>query len=224
MNQHLIVVAGGSGQRMQSQIPKQFLELSGKPIIMHTIDQFLKYNPNINIIIVLPEQHISNWKKLIENHPYLIKYQVVYGGDVRFNSVKNGLNLLPNNGFVAVHDGVRPLVSQETITTCFIEAEIYGNAIPCVPVYETVRRIKGDISIPEDRSVLRLVQTPQIFNINLLKKAYEQPFKSEFTDDASVLESLGEQIHLVEGNRENIKITDPLDLLVAQTLINTLLK
>jgi 2-C-methyl-D-erythritol 4-phosphate cytidylyltransferase len=223
MNQYVIIVAGGSGQRMQSVVPKQFLELAGKPILFHTLNKFVQYNPEIDITIVLPEYHINTWQELIKTHNYPLKHTIVSGGEIRFNSVKNGLNAIPNEGLVAIHDGVRPLVSLETIRKCFLDAELYGNAIPCIPIYETVRRVNDNKSVLEDRSALRLIQTPQVFKINLLKQAYEQPYKFQFTDDASVLEDMGEQIHLVEGNRENIKITDPLDLVLAQTLINKLL-
>jgi 2-C-methyl-D-erythritol 4-phosphate cytidylyltransferase len=219
MNQYVIIVAGGSGQRMQSVIPKQFLELAGKPILFHTLNKFVQYNPEIDITIVLPEYHINTWKELIKTHNYPVKHTIVCGGEIRFNSVKNGLNAIPNEGLVAVHDGVRPLVSLETIHKCFIDAELYGNAIPCIPIYETVRRVTDMNSRLEDRSALRLIQTPQVFKINLLKQAYNQSYKPQFTDDASVVENMGEQIHLVEGNRENIKITDPLDLVLAQAIL-----
>jgi 2-C-methyl-D-erythritol 4-phosphate cytidylyltransferase len=219
MNLYAIIVAGGSGQRMQSQVPKQFLELAGKPILLHTIQNFISYNSSIQIVIVLPEQHIPTWQGIIEKHQFSAKHLVVKGGDVRFISVKNGLDAIPNDGLVAIHDGVRPLVNHETIHRCYTQAEIHGNAIPCIPVYETVRKINGTDSSLEDRSVLRLIQTPQVFKIQLIKKAYEQPYKIEFTDDASVLESIGEKICLVEGNRENIKITDPLDLLIAGNIL-----
>jgi 2-C-methyl-D-erythritol 4-phosphate cytidylyltransferase len=222
MNQYTIIVAGGSGKRMQSEIPKQFLELRGTPILMYTIQKFYTYNPNSLIVLVLPESHILSWNILIEKHNFTIKHELVCGGNERFISVKNGLNAVPNDGLVAIHDGVRPLVSLQTIGRCFKTAEELGNAIPCVPVYETVRKVNGNSSSPEDRSVLRLIQTPQIFKTDLIKKAYELPNKPEFTDDASVVESMGIAIHLVDGNRENIKITDPLDLLLAESIIQNL--
>jgi 2-C-methyl-D-erythritol 4-phosphate cytidylyltransferase len=219
ITQYVIIVAGGSGQRMQSAIPKQFLELAGEPILLHTIRNFTSYNPDIQIIVVLPQQHIATWKNLIEKHSFSVKHTIINGGDVRFISVKNGLNAVADEGLVAIHDGVRPLVSHQTIRRCFDEAKIYGNAIPCIPVYETVRKVNDKNSTLEDRSALRLIQTPQVFKTSLIKKAYEQQYKPEFTDDASVLENMGEQIRLVEGNRENIKITDPTDLLIAEAFL-----
>jgi 2-C-methyl-D-erythritol 4-phosphate cytidylyltransferase len=220
MNQYVLIVAGGSGQRMQSAIPKQFLELNGLPIIQHTIKNFYSYNPRIKIIVVLPEHHKNTWMDLMARHRFSIEHLLVSGGDIRFNSVKNGLNAIHEEGLVAIHDGVRPLVSHATIQRCFDEAAKYGNAIPCLPVYETVRKVQGERSAPEDRSVLRLIQTPQVFDIKLIKKAYEQPFREEFTDDAGVLEAMGESIRLVPGNRENIKITDRIDLTIAEGLLN----
>ncbi len=219
MSNYVIVVAGGSGTRMKSVVPKQFLELAGRPILMHTLERFVTFDPAIKIILVLPEAHQSTWKELCVLHAFTLKHWVVNGGETRFHSVKNGLNTISGDGIVAVHDGVRPLVSIDTIRRCFEEAKKKGNAIPCIPVHETVRQIEGDSSKLIDRSALRLIQTPQVFEIRLLQQAFNQEYQSIFTDDASVIENKGENIHLLEGNRENIKITEPADLILAKSII-----
>ncbi len=220
MNNYVIVVAGGSGTRMRSVVPKQFLELAGKPILMHTLERFVAFDASIRIILVLPEDHQSTWKELCIRHAFTIKHSVVKGGETRFHSVKNGLSTISGDGIVAVHDGVRPLVSIATIRRCFEEAARTGNAIPCIPVHETVRQINGDSSRLIDRSALRLIQTPQVFEVRLLQQAFNQEYQPFFTDDASVLENKGEKIHLVEGNRENIKITEPADLILARSVLD----
>jgi 2-C-methyl-D-erythritol 4-phosphate cytidylyltransferase len=220
MNNYVIVVAGGSGTRMKSVVPKQFLELAGKPVLMHTIERFVAFDPAIKIILVLPEEHQSTWKGLCVQHAFTIKHSVVKGGETRFHSVKNGLSTISGDGIVAVHDGVRPLVSIATIQRCFDEARKSGNAIPCIPVHETVRQMEGEGSRLVDRSALRLIQTPQVFKLRLLQQAFNQEYQPFFTDDASVLENKGEKIHLVEGNRENIKITEPADLVLARSVLD----
>jgi len=220
MNNYVIVVAGGSGTRMRSVIPKQFMELAGKPVLMHTIERFVAFDPAIKIILVLPAEHQLTWKALCVQYAFTTKHSVVGGGETRFHSVRNGLNTIPGDGIVAVHDGVRPLVSMGTIQRCFKEAVQKGNAIPCIAVHETVRQIEGDGSRLLDRSALRLIQTPQVFEVRLLQQAFNQEYQPFFTDDASVLENKGEKIHLVEGNRENIKITEPADLVLAQNVLN----
>jgi 2-C-methyl-D-erythritol 4-phosphate cytidylyltransferase len=219
MDNYVIIVAGGSGTRMKSPVPKQFLELAGKPVLMHTILKFVTFDPSIRIILVLPEEHHATWLELCAKYRFGLKYSIVNGGETRFHSVKNGLNIIKGDGIVAVHDGVRPLVSDETIVRCFKKAEECGNAVPCVPVYETARLIEGNYSRLIDRSALRLIQTPQVFNVKIIQQAYLQTYRPYFTDDAAVIESTGEIIHLVEGNRENIKITEPLDLAYAQYLL-----
>jgi len=216
LKKYALIVAGGSGTRMNSSIAKQFIELCGKPILMRTIETFFKFDPNFTIILVLPKEQIYFWQILCEKHHFSIPHQVIAGGETRFDSVKNGLSTITSEGIVAIHDGVRPLVSHNTITRCLDTAAKWGNAIPCLPVYESVRQINHDESFPIDRSLLRIVQTPQVFSSVLIKNAFEQPYDPAFTDDASVLEKTGEKIQLVEGNRENIKITDPLDLLIAE--------
>lgn len=216
LKKYALIVAGGSGSRMNSSIAKQFIELSGKPILMRTIETFFKFDPNFSIILVLPKEQLYFWQILCEKHHFSIPHQVVPGGETRFHSVKNGLATITSEGIVAIHDGVRPLVSHSTILRCLDTATKWGNAVPCLPVYESVRQINEKDNTPIDRTTLRVIQTPQVFSCSLIKTAFDQPYEEAFTDDASVLEKTGEKIQLVEGNRENIKITDPLDLLMAE--------
>ena len=221
MKHHLwaIIVAGGSGSRMQSDVPKQFMELCGKPLLMRSVMAFADACKDIRIIVVLPPLQIGYWQELCTRHDFTLPHNIAEGGATRFHSVKNGLSLLPDEGLVAVHDGVRPLVSRQTIINCFREAATYGCAVPVTQVNDSVREISGQTSRMPNRSSLRLVQTPQVFDIKLLKKAYEQEFTPEFTDDASVFEKAEHTIHLTEGNVENIKITTPNDLIVAEALL-----
>ncbi len=215
----VIIVAGGSGNRFKSEIPKQFIELNGKPILMHSIIAFYKYQKGIEIILVLPEQQLDFWYSLCEKYNFKIKHRIVHGGKTRFESVKNGLETVKlSQNLIAIHDGVRPLVSQNTIDCCFQQAKIFGNAIPAILPVDSVRQVSNNANIPIDRSKLRLIQTPQVFKIKILKKAYEQKYTENFTDDASVLEAIGEKINLVEGNRENIKITNRIDLIIAEAI------
>lgn len=216
----VIIVAGGSGNRFKSIIPKQFLNLASKPVLMHTIEAFFNYNPSLQIILVLPKQHVDYWKNLCEKNEFNIKHKIVWGGNTRFHSVKNALDTLNlSSDLVAIHDGVRPLVSKETIKRCFLKAKQTGNAIPGIPPHDSVRQVTENTNYIIDRSLLQLIQTPQVFRIDKLKQAYEQDYHETFTDDASVLEMNGEKINLVEGNRENIKITNKIDLIIAETLI-----
>lgn len=221
MKKHVIIVAGGKGLRMGGDIPKQFLPIHGKPILMRTIEQFHKYNDNLNIILVLPSSQHDYWYQLCSKYGFDIPYDIADGGNTRFDSVKNGLNLIPDTGFgiVGVHDGVRPFVSLDVIERCYKSAHINDAVIPVIPVFETVRHLIGKTNETVSRSEYRLVQTPQTFNIQLLKKAYKQAFCDAFTDDASVVEHLGGKITLVDGNRENIKITTPFDLTIAEALL-----
>jgi len=218
MQKSVIIVAGGIGTRMNSDIPKQFLEISGKPIVMHTIEKFYSFDHSITIVLVLPEQHILLWHKLVEKHNFNIPLQLANGGETRFDSVKNGLKII-KNGIVAIHDAVRPFVSLETIKRAFETAISKGNAIPAIGINDSLRILDNYGNKPLDRSVIRIIQTPQCFEVTLIKKAYDQPFDSSFTDDASVLEKIGEEINLIEGNQENIKITHPTDLMIANTLL-----
>ena len=215
----VIIVAGGSGSRMQTETPKQFLDLHGKPILMRTISAFADACEGVLPVVVLPPSQIDKWLKLCEIHDFRLPHRVVEGGSTRFQSVKNGLISLPDNGLVAIHDGVRPLVSRQTVIDCFHAASIYGCAVPAIPVVDTVREINGSKNRLIDRSKLCLIQTPQVFDIAKLKKAYGQEYLPSFTDDAAVYENAGNTIHLTDGNVENIKITAPNDLIVAEAMI-----
>jgi 2-C-methyl-D-erythritol 4-phosphate cytidylyltransferase len=214
-----IIVAGGKGLRMQTDIPKQFIELRGKPVLMYTLEAFHRYNSSIQLIVVLPVFQIDYWKSLCKKHFFDLTHQIVSGGQTRYQSVKNGLEIIDDSALVAVHDGVRPFVSIQTIARCFDEADKYGSAIPVMDLEESIRKVDESGSLSVDRTSYKLVQTPQVFNSEILKEAYEQSFSSLFTDDASVVEGLGIKIHLVEGNRENIKITTGFDLELAETIL-----
>ncbi len=221
MDKYVILVAGGKGLRMGGDIPKQFVPVGGKPVLMRTIETFSKALSGVHIIVVLPVEHQEYWKHLCEEHAFSVPYQIADGGETRFHSTASGLACVPDDaeGVVAVHDGVRPFVSREVIERCFDTAWDQGTAVPVIPVVETVRQIlpEGD-SLTVDRNDYRLVQTPQTFRISLLKEAFRQPYRPFFTDDASVGEEMGYSIKLVEGNRENIKITTPSDLSYAEYL------
>lgn len=204
---------------MGGSIPKQFMLLAGKPVLMHTLELFALYDPEMLQILVLPANHIDYWASLCREFGFELPHKVVAGGENRFRSVRNGLALLKGEGLVAVHDGVRPLVSIETVRACFETAEQHGTAVPVVPVTESVRRLSGSDNFAEDRSLLVAVQTPQVFRLSVLKKGYKQPYDDLFTDDASVVERLGEKIFLTAGNRENIKLTMPLDFMLAELML-----
>jgi 2-C-methyl-D-erythritol 4-phosphate cytidylyltransferase len=214
-----IIVAGGKGERMNANIPKQFLEIQGKPILMHTLEVFNRFDAGIRLILVLPEVQIKYWNELCAKHNFGLKHQIVAGGQSRFNSVKNGLQAVKSPAMVAVHDGVRPLVSVETIARCFETAEKFDTAIPVVDLVDSIRQVSENGSKSVDRNAYKLVQTPQVFDADLLLKAYEQEYTQLFTDDASVVEALGTKIYLVEGNRENIKITTEFDLKMAESIM-----
>lgn len=218
---YIIIVAGGKGLRMGSDIPKQFLPIGGKPVLMRTLERFRQYSPTLQIILVLPKAQQDYWQKLCKEYAFDIDYQLADGGETRFHSVQNGLAKIPDNaqGVVGVHDGVRPFPSIDVIRNCYETAREKKAVIPVIPVVETVRHLKGDTSVTVPRNDYRLVQTPQTFDIQLLKAANRQPYNDSFTDDASVVEAFGFDITLVEGNRENIKITTPYDLKIAEVLI-----
>ena len=237
---YVIIVAGGKGLRMGSDIPKQFLPIGGKPVLMRTLERFREYSADLQIILVLPEAQQDYWQQLCQEYHFQVEYQLANGGQTRFHSVQNGLALVPDDaqGVVGVHDGVRPFPAIEVICNCYETARTAKAVIPVIPIVETVRHLTGghltggqescDISLTSHLSSLtsktvprgdyRLVQTPQTFDIQLLKAANRQPYNDGFTDDASVVESYGHQITLVEGNRENIKITTPYDIVVAEAL------
>jgi 2-C-methyl-D-erythritol 4-phosphate cytidylyltransferase len=220
MDLYVVIVAGGSGKRMGMDTPKQFLELAGRPVLMHTIERFRKFNDSIEIITVLPENQLRFWAELQKKYSFDIPHTLVKGGSKRFISVRHGLEFVNSPGLVAIHDGVRPLVRLETIKRCFDTAEKHGNAIPVISPADSLRIEKDNANSPVNRMLVKQVQTPQVFDVAKIKKAYLQDFDPSFTDDASVLEKTGEKIHLVEGNRENIKITNPEDLFIAQTLLS----
>ncbi len=221
MDLYALIVAGGTGKRMGSGIPKQFIELAGRPILMHSIERFRSYDNNIKIIVVLPEKEFSSWDLLKKKHSFSIPHSVVKGGSARFFSVKNGLSHVDNDSLVAIHDGVRPLVALDTIRRTFERAAELGNAIPVIQGNNSLRMMTENGSIPIERHHVMLVQTPQVFKSDLIKKAYLQEYCSDFTDDATVLEKTGEKINLVGGNRENIKITNPEDLVIATALLSS---
>ena len=222
MKAYAVIVAGGKGLRMGGDVPKQFLPIGGKPVLMHTIEAFRKALDGVTIVLVLPAEQHDYWQKLCKDYGFHSPELIAKGGETRFHSVKNGLALLPDDleAVVGVHDGVRPFVSKETIRRCFAAASEGKAVVPVVPVVETVRQILPDgKSVTRPRDEYRLVQTPQTFPLTLLKEAYQQPFSETFTDDASVVEALGKDIVMIEGNRENIKITTPSDLRIAESQI-----
>jgi 2-C-methyl-D-erythritol 4-phosphate cytidylyltransferase len=222
MQLYVVIVAGGSGKRMGAEIPKQFLELAGRPVLMHTIERFKAFDESIEIITVLPENQLRHWCELQNKYSFTIPQTLVKGGSHRFFSVRNGLKFVNSPGLVAIHDGVRPFVSIDTIKRCFETAEKLGNAIPTISPTESLRIVTSEGSTPVNRFHVKQIQTPQVFSAELLKKAYMQEYNLEFTDDATVLERMGEKINLIEGNRENIKITNPEDLLISTALLPTI--
>jgi len=215
---YAIVVAGGKGARMGTAVPKQFLLLSGKPLLMHTMEAFHRADPEIELILVLPESQQAYWKELCAKYDFGMTYQIVNGGDTRFESVKNGLTLTGDEGLVAVHDGVRPFINADLIERCFQAAKEFGAAVPVTELTESIRRLDGETSFSVHRETFRSVQTPQVFRIDVLKKSYESPYRESFTDDASVVEASGYKVELVKGIVENIKITTTLDLLLAEQM------
>ena len=220
MHKYAIIVAGGKGERMGASTPKQFLELNGKPILMHTLEKFKQTDPSIEIILALPENQIDFWEGLFSKYQVpKVPHQIVKGGETRFHSVKNALQLVKEKSIVAIHDGVRPLVSEACIISCIAEAEKLGNAIPIVDVVDSLRKVHKEENEAVPRSCYKIIQTPQCFDSELILKAYDQEFDNSFTDDASVVEKLGEKINLVAGNRENIKITTTEDIVIAEALI-----
>lgn len=215
----VIIVAGGKGERMQRSVPKQFLTLHRQPVLMHTLRCFYNFNPAMKIIVVIPEAQVERWAQLCLDQHFEVPHSIVAGGSSRFDSVKNGLAVAPNSGLIGIHDGVRPLVSAETIGVCFQKAAESGAAIPVTDAVESIRQLTPQGSIAVDRTQFKLVQTPQVFEAQLIKKAYQQNASPLFTDDASVVEAYGHRVDLVPGNPENIKITTPGDLVIARTLL-----
>lgn len=219
MKRYAVIVAGGQGVRMGADRPKQFLEIGGKPILRHTIERFKAFDPKVDIILVLPEAQKGWWRDYCRQSGFLDRYTMVAGGITRFHSVQNALQYVTGDGVVAVHDGVRPLLSDSLLQRLYEAAEDHQAVIPAIPVVESVRRVDGETSVPVSRDGLVLVQTPQLFDARSLKEAYRQPFSPAFTDDASVYEAAGGKVHIVPGDRINLKITTPDDMDYAAALL-----
>ena len=217
---YIIIVAGGKGLRMGADIPKQFLPVGGKPVLMRTLERFREYAADLQIILVLPKTQQDYWRELCQQYHFDVEYTLANGGETRFHSVQHGLALIPDDaeGVVGVHDGVRPFPSIDVIRNCYETARKNKAVIPVIPIVETVRHLQDETSVTVPRGDYRLVQTPQTFDIQLLKAANRQPYNDGFTDDASVVEAFGIDVTLVEGNRENIKITTPYDLRIGEML------
>lgn len=223
MDKIAIIVAAGSGTRMQTDLPKQFLPLAGKAVLLHTLEAFIHTDPQIKIILVLPADQISYGQMLLQDQPYQDQISIIAGGSTRFQSVANGLQQITSDSIVFVHDGVRCLVTPALINRCYRQALHIGSAIPACPATDSLRIVETagseHPSRAIDRTRIRLIQTPQVFKSSLLKKAFEQPYQESFTDEAAVVEAMGEQVYLVEGDPENIKITRPIDLIIATALL-----
>lgn len=218
MKAHIIFVAGGHGKRIQTDIPKQFVPIADKPVLMWAMEAFEKYDPGLRKIIAIPENHMSLWKDLCKQFQFGIKHELAKGGATRFESVKTSLDLIDNEGLTGVHDGVRPFPSPDIIRDVYEAARKYKAAIPVTDPIDSVRRIKGNKSEIIDRKRIKKIQTPQVFKTEILKQAYEQTYQESFTDDASVVENLNYNIHLITGNDENFKITRKFDLRIATLL------
>lgn len=220
MKRFVVIVAGGSGSRMKSEIPKQFLLLAGKPVLMHTIEAFNHKSLSCEIILVLPVSQISFWEELVLKHHFQVPHSVVSGGETRFHSVRNGINSIQENeALVAIHDGVRPLVSNVCLENSFQVASEKGNSVLSVMPKDSLRYVDGNENTAVDRSKFRVIQTPQTFKLSIIKEAINLPYKETFTDDASVVEDKGVFINLIDGEYENIKITTPEDLILAEAML-----
>lgn len=217
--EYALIVAGGKGTRIKSKVPKQFLELSGRPVLLHTIEAFFRYSEGIQVILVLPEDDFPIWESICNRFQFTQSIVLQKGGETRFQSVKNGLEKIEGSGCVAIHDGVRPLVSEDIIGDSFRLAAVHQSAVAAVRLKESIRMTDQDTTISMDRSKFRLIQTPQTFDVDLIKQAYQIKEDASLTDDASVAEKSGHLISLFEGSYENIKITTPEDLIVAETLM-----
>ncbi len=221
MTEYAIIVAGGKGTRIKSAVPKQFLPLAGKPILLHTLEAFHRYSPQVRIILVLPEDDFPRWQALAEQHGYNAPITLQRGGDTRFQSVRSGLDKIEGDGLVAIHDGVRPLVSADIIGASYRLAAVHQSAVAAVRLKESIRMTDQDNTKAMDRSRFRLIQTPQTFQVHLIKQAYQIKEDASLTDDASVAERAGHIISLFEGSYENIKITTPEDLVIAEALMRS---
>ena len=219
MQKHAIIVAGGTGTRMKGEVPKQFMLLNGKPVIQYSLDAFYAYEASIHIIVVVHPEYTSYWKVLCREYQISVPHIVVNGGENRFDSVKNGLARIQKDGLVAVHDAARPLINADFIKHLFLTAENFGSSMPGIPLNDTIRKIEGDTSSQLDRNFLRAMQTPQVYMVSELKRAYTQPFRLLYTDEASVMQSAGFPVYLTEGRPWNIKITNPEDLELAEVLM-----
>ena len=219
MKEYAIIVAGGKGTRLKSSVPKQFLLLAGQPILLHTIEAFYRYSEKITVILVLPETDLDTWNAIVRDYHFLRPVILQQGGDSRFQSVKRGLEKIEGDGLVAIHDGVRPLINSSIIASSFQLAATHKSAVAAMPLKESIRMTNGETSKAMDRSRYQLIQTPQTFDVNLIQSAYRVTEEATLTDDASVAERSGHTIHLFEGSYENIKITTPEDLIIAEALM-----
>lgn len=218
MNRAVIITAGGIGSRMKINTPKQFLELGSIPVLMITIKAFFHFDPKILIVITLPQNSVSDWEKLLTKHNFLIPHSIVIGGETRFHSIKNALPYIKSSDYVAIHDGVRPFVSQEMINDAFQTAHKYDSAIPITAVNDSLR-IKNENEFQYiNRDLIFSVQTPQCFHTDKIVQSYSQEFSHQFTDDASVFETMFDKLHFYKGINENIKITNPTDIVIAEAL------
>ena len=222
VTEYAIIVAGGKGTRIKSAIPKQFIELNGKPVLLHTLEAFYRYSESMVIILVLPEDDFETWHNIAKQFNFHNRITLQKGGDTRFQSVKNGLTKIDSGGLVAIHDGVRPLVSPDIIGASFRLATVHKSAVAAVRLKESIRMTDQDSTRAMDRSTFRLIQTPQTFDVQLIKRAYETKEDPGLTDDASVAERAGHVISLFEGSYRNIKITTEEDLVIAAALLNNL--
>ncbi len=223
ISKYLILVAGGIGSRMNHELPKQFLLIHDKPVIVHTIEKFIATFSNIKIIIVVHASWKAYLVDLLNRYQWQNSFEIVLGGETRFHSVQNGLNTIKSGEaiLVAVHDAARPLVSRKTIVSAFESAALYGSGIPAIAISESLRQVEQNENKYLDRSKVKIVQTPQCFQLALLQKGFEQAYDTSFTDDASVIEKLGQAVFLTEGNQENIKITWSMDLKIAEAIIQS---
>jgi 2-C-methyl-D-erythritol 4-phosphate cytidylyltransferase len=219
--EYALIVAGGRGTRIKSSLPKQFIKLNGKPILLYTLEAFFRYSENISVVLVLPEDDFATWKSICEEFKFSKPIILQKGGDTRFQSVKNGLDKIGGDGLVAIHDGVRPLVNADLIGASFRLAAVHGSAIAAVRLKESIRMTDQDHTKAVDRSLYRLIQTPQTFDVQLIKKAYQIKEDPTITDDAGVAEKSGHKISLFEGSYQNIKITTPEDLILAEALLRS---
>ncbi|PKP39258.1 MAG: 2-C-methyl-D-erythritol 4-phosphate cytidylyltransferase [Bacteroidetes bacterium HGW-Bacteroidetes-15] len=221
LNRYAIIVAGGSGNRMGLSVPKQFLPLCGVPVLIHTLKVFSSLSQKPSIYLVLPISEHNAWKDLCKKHSFNVPHTLVAGGETRFHSVKNGLDSIEGDGLVAIHDGVRPLVTQELVEKCYLMAQNAGNAVPAVNPFESIRVGKVNHNRKENRDLIWLVQTPQVFSVSQAQEFYKVEWNQEYTDDSSVAEANGIIINLLEGSRDNIKITTPIDLKIAEAILES---